>query len=112
MSGESPSADDPHDLGRFVAAQAGDYGRAPAEIKAGRKRSHWMWYIFPQVDGLGSSSTSRRYAIKSLEEAVAYLDRPVLGPRLVECAEAALHGKQSPDHPVIQQAREALRKQG
>jgi uncharacterized protein (DUF1810 family) len=81
---------DPHDLARFVQAQEGDYGRALSEIRSGRKRSHWMWYVFPQYDGLGFSSTSRRYAIKSIEEAQAYLGHPVLGPRLVECAEAAL----------------------
>jgi uncharacterized protein (DUF1810 family) len=81
---------DPHELGRFVQAQAGDYETALAEIRAGRKRSHWMWYIFPQIDGLGFSSMSRLYAIKSLDEARAYLDHPVLGPRLVEIAEAAL----------------------
>lgn len=84
------AADDPHDLARFVEAQAGDYGTALAEIRAGRKRSHWMWYIFPQIDGLGFSSMARRYAIKSLDEARAYLDHPVLGPRLVEITEAAL----------------------
>jgi uncharacterized protein (DUF1810 family) len=84
-------ADDPHDLDRFVRAQEGDYARALAEIRAGRKRSHWMWYIFPQYDGLGFSSTSRRYAIKSVAEAEAYLRHPVLGPRLVECTEALLH---------------------
>jgi uncharacterized protein (DUF1810 family) len=83
-------ADDPHDLARFVEAQAGDYETALAEIRAGRKRSHWMWYIFPQIDGLGSSSMARRYAIKSLDEARAYLDHPVLGPRLAEITEAAL----------------------
>ena len=81
---------DPYDLGRFVRAQAGDYERALAEIGAGRKRSHWMWYIFPQVDGLGSSAMSRRYAIKSLAEARAYLAHAVLGPRLTSCAEALL----------------------
>jgi uncharacterized protein (DUF1810 family) len=86
----SDATRDPHGLGRFVKAQEPDYARALAEIKAGRKRSHWMWYIFPQFDGLGFSSTSRRYAIKSLAEAEAYLRHPVLGPRLVECAEAAL----------------------
>ena len=83
-------ADDPHDLARFVEAQAGDYETALAEIRAGRKRSHWMWYIFPQIDGLGFSSMARRYAIRSLDEARAYLDHPVLGPRLVEITEAAL----------------------
>ena len=81
---------DPHDLGRFVQAQEGDYQRALSEISAGRKRSHWMWYIFPQLDGLGVSPTSRHYAIKSPAEAEAYLRHPVLGPRLLECAEAAL----------------------
>ncbi len=82
---------DPFDLDRFVQAQAADYERAFAEIRSGRKRSHWMWYIFPQIDGLGFSSTSRRYSIKSLAEAEAYLNHPVLGPRLVECAEAVLN---------------------
>jgi uncharacterized protein (DUF1810 family) len=81
---------DPHDLARFVQAQEGDHERALSEIRSGRKRSHWMWYIFPQYDGLGFSPTSRRYAIKSLAEAQAYLGHPVLGPRLVECAQAAL----------------------
>jgi uncharacterized protein (DUF1810 family) len=84
------SGGDPHDLDRFVQAQAGDYQRALAEVRAGRKRSHWMWYVFPQFDGLGFSETARRYAIKSVAEAQAYLAHPVLGPRLVEIAEAAL----------------------
>src|SRR5437660_4630567 len=70
---------DPHDLGRFVQAQEGDYERALSEIRARRKRSHWMWYIFPQFDGLGFSPTSRRYSIKSVAEAQAYLAHPVLG---------------------------------
>lgn len=83
-------ADDPHDLTRFVAAQASDYQTALAEIRAGRKQTHWMWYVFPQVDGLGFSSTARHYAIRGRDEARAYLDHPVLGPRLVACAEAAL----------------------
>jgi uncharacterized protein (DUF1810 family) len=82
--------DDPHDLARFVEAQARDYNQALAEIKAGRKRSHWIWYVFPQIDGLGFSSMSRRYAIKSVDEARAYLAHPVLGPRLVEICDAAL----------------------
>jgi uncharacterized protein (DUF1810 family) len=89
MSG-SEQGNDPYDLGRFVDAQAGVYDQALAEIRGGRKRSHWMWFIFPQVEGLGSSSTARRYAIKSLAEARAYLEHPLLGPRLVECAEAAV----------------------
>ena len=81
---------DAHDLARFVAAQEGVYGRALAEIRGGRKRSHWMWFIFPQYQGLGFSETSRRYAIRSAAEARAYLAHPVLGPRLLECAEAVL----------------------
>jgi uncharacterized protein (DUF1810 family) len=81
---------DPHDLNRFVQAQERDYERALAEVSAGRKRSHWMWYIFPQFDGLGFSATSRLYSIKSVSEAEAYLSHPILGPRLTECAEAAL----------------------
>jgi uncharacterized protein (DUF1810 family) len=81
---------DPYDLARFVEAQERDYGHALAEITAGRKRSHWMWYVFPQFEGLGSSPTSRHFAIKSLDEAKAYLAHPVLGPRLVACAKTAL----------------------
>jgi uncharacterized protein (DUF1810 family) len=87
---EPGGAGDSHNLSRFVQAQEDDYEQALAEIRSGRKRSHWMWYIFPQIDGLGFSSTSRRYSIKSVAEAEAYLSHPVLGPRLVECAEAAL----------------------
>jgi uncharacterized protein (DUF1810 family) len=78
------------DLARFLDAQEGDYDRALAEIRRGRKTSHWMWYVFPQLRGLGQSAMSQRYAIGSLEEARAYLDHPVLGRRLIECAEAAL----------------------
>lgn len=81
--------DDPHDLARFVEAQEGVHDRALTEVRAGRKRSHWMWFVFPQIDGLGFSSTARRYAIKGRAEAEAYLAHPVLGPRLVACAEAA-----------------------
>jgi uncharacterized protein (DUF1810 family) len=83
------TTDDPYDLQRFVAAQdAGDtYGHATAELRSGRKTSHWMWFIFPQVAGLGYSPTSRTYAITSLAEARAYLAHPVLGARLIECAE-------------------------
>jgi uncharacterized protein (DUF1810 family) len=87
---ESGGAGDPHNLSRFVRAQEDDYERALSEIRSGRKQSHWMWYIFPQLEGLGFSSTSRRYAVKGAAEARAYLGHPVLGPRLVACAEAAL----------------------
>nr|WP_296076521.1 DUF1810 domain-containing protein [uncultured Actinoplanes sp.] len=79
------------DLERFVTAQDGVYERARAEIAAGSKRSHWMWFIFPQIQGLGSSPTARRYAIRSLDEARAYLAHPVLGPRLLECTELLRH---------------------
>jgi uncharacterized protein (DUF1810 family) len=82
--------DDPHNLNRFVRAQSRDYAAALAELRDGRKKSHWMWYIFPQYAGLGSSPTSQLYSIKSLEEARAYLRHPVLGPRLLECAQMVL----------------------
>lgn len=81
---------DPFDLARFVDAQRPVHETALAEIRAGRKRSHWMWFVFPQIEGLGMSATSRRYAIHNLDEARAYLAHPVLGPRLIECAEALL----------------------
>ena len=79
-------------LERFVSAQdtRGTYDAALAELRAGRKTSHWMWFVFPQLAGLGLSETSRRYAISSLDEARAYLAHPVLGPRLQECARALL----------------------
>ncbi len=80
--------DDPWDLERFVTAQdaGGAYDRATAELRRGRKTGHWMWFVFPQIAGLGHSPTSRRFAISSREEAEAYLRHPVLGPRLLECA--------------------------
>ena len=81
---------DPYELTRFVQAQERDYEQAMSEIRSGQKRSHWMWYIFPQFDGLGSSATARHYAIKSLAEAEAYLRHGVLGPRLLESARAAV----------------------
>lgn len=80
--------DDAYDLNRFVEAQAGSYGQALAELRAGRKRSHWMWFVFPQIAGLGSSPMARRYAIGSLAEARAYLAHPVLGERLLDCTRA------------------------
>lgn len=83
---------DPHDLERFVAAQdeAATYDAALAELRAGHKRSHWMWFVFPQLRGLGQSPISRRYAISSLDEARAYLAHPVLGPRLLESSRILL----------------------
>ena len=80
------------DVERFVLAQdeRGTYDQALAELRAGRKRSHWMWFVFPQVAGLGRSPIARQYAVTGLEEARAYLAHPVLGPRLRECCEAVL----------------------
>ena len=81
---------DPYDLSRFVRAQDDVYQQALSEIRSGRKRTHWMWYIFPQLDGLASSATSKRFSISGVEEARAYLEHPVLGPRLHECAAAVV----------------------
>jgi uncharacterized protein (DUF1810 family) len=81
---------DPHDLQRFIDAQESIYEIALAELRAGSKRSHWMWFIFPQLRGLGLSSTAQFYGIASLEEARAYLGHPLLGTRLRECVEAIL----------------------
>jgi uncharacterized protein (DUF1810 family) len=89
------TVDDLYDLQRFVDAQDPVLDRVRAELGRGRKMSHWMWFVFPQLAGLGSSPTAREYAISSLDEARAYLGHPVLGPRLVECAElvAAIEGR-------------------
>lgn len=81
---------DKYDLGRFLTAQEKSYKTALSELQKGRKRSHWMWYIFPQIDGLGRSATAKYYAIKSVEEACAYLNHPTLGTRLRSCAETLL----------------------
>ena len=89
-SSDSRSPDDPYHLSRFLQAQEGDYERARSEIMSGQKRTHWMWYVFPQLDGLASSSTSKLYSIKGVAEARAYLDHPVLGPRLLELVEAVI----------------------
>jgi len=82
------TTEDPYDLQRFVSVQdaGGTYERATAELRSGRKTSHWMWFIFPQIAGLGYSRASQTYAITSLAEARAYLAHPVLGSRLIECA--------------------------
>jgi uncharacterized protein (DUF1810 family) len=87
---DAKNANDPYDLDRFVRAQAPAYAAALAEIRGGRKRSHWMWFVFPLLEGLGTSEMARRYAIRDLDEARAYLAHPVLGARLVECMAAAL----------------------
>jgi uncharacterized protein (DUF1810 family) len=82
--------DDPFDLQRFLDAQDDDgtYDRALAELRDGRKRTHWMWFVLPQVAGLGRSPTAQRFAVSGLDEAAAYLAHPVLGPRLVACCRA------------------------
>ena len=82
--------DDPFDLQRFVDAQADVYADALAELRAGAKRSHWMWFFFPQIAGLGVSAMAQRYAIASRREAEAYLQHPLLGPRLIACTRAVL----------------------
>jgi uncharacterized protein (DUF1810 family) len=84
------SASDEHDLERFVRAQAPVWPQVRAELAAARKRSHWMWFIFPQLRGLGQSAMAERYGIGSRSEAEAYLAHPLLGPRLVECTELML----------------------
>jgi uncharacterized protein (DUF1810 family) len=83
-------ANDPHQLNRFVEAQTEVYSRVVAELAAGRKQSHWMWFVFPQVVGLGFSAMAQRYAIGSRAEAEAYLAHPILGPRLLECTRLVL----------------------
>jgi uncharacterized protein (DUF1810 family) len=85
-----PDTTDGHDLDRFLTAQdsGGTYAQALSELRRGRKTSHWMWFVFPQVAGLGRSSTARFFAVSGLPEAQAYVAHPVLGPRLLECAQA------------------------
>jgi uncharacterized protein (DUF1810 family) len=79
-----------YDLQRFIEAQQPVIERVLAELRSGQKRSHWMWFVFPQIAGLGFSATAQRYAIVSLDEAKAYAAHPVLGPRLEECTQAVL----------------------
>ncbi|TLX55865.1 DUF1810 domain-containing protein [Stutzerimonas nosocomialis] len=89
------------DLQRFVKAQEADYARALSELRAGRKQSHWMWYIFPQLAGLGRSEMARRYALSGREEALAYLERPLLGARLEECTLALLSHDTLTAHQIL-----------
>ena len=89
------------DLSRFISAQERSYDTALQEIRAGYKSSHWMWYIFPQIKGLGRSGTAQFYAIKDLAEAQAYLSDPVLGPRLIEITEAMLAHKGTPPERIL-----------
>jgi uncharacterized protein (DUF1810 family) len=83
--------EDPHRLGRFVQAQRPIIGQVLAELRRGRKESHWMWFVFPQIAGLGRSATAREFAVASLDEAEAYLAHPILGPRLRQCVELVLN---------------------
>jgi uncharacterized protein (DUF1810 family) len=87
---DTNSGDDPFQLNRFINAQERIYAGVVKELRDGQKQSHWMWYIFPQIDGLAHSTTSKYYAIKSIEEAQRYLNHPILGMRLVECTETVL----------------------
>jgi uncharacterized protein (DUF1810 family) len=89
-SSDTARMSDPFDLQRFVDAQRNSYDQALAELREGSKRSHWMWFVFPQIAGLGRSPTAQHFAISGLEEARAYLAHPVLGTRLKECAHALL----------------------
>ena len=95
------SAKDSFDLARFISAQDAVYDRVIAELQRGRKTGHWMWFIFPQIEGLGSSAISRQYAISGWEEAKAYLQHPVLGPRLRECTQLALAIEGSPIEEIF-----------
>jgi uncharacterized protein (DUF1810 family) len=87
MSDKASPDSDPFNLQRFVRAQASEIDQVREELRSGRKRGHWMWFVFPQLSGLGQSWTSREYAIKSLDEARAYLADPLLGPRIIECTQ-------------------------
>ena len=95
------STADPFNLERFVTAQAPVFNTALTELKAGRKRSHWMWFIFPQLRGLGHSSTAHFYGIGSLDEARAYLEHPLLGPRLTLCTETVLASNVTSVHELF-----------
>lgn len=95
------TADDPYDLQRFVAAQAPVIAQVLAELRAGAKRTHWMWFVFPQVSGLGASAMARRYAISSLDEAKAYLAHPVLGQRLRDGTQLVLDANGRTAHEIF-----------
>jgi uncharacterized protein (DUF1810 family) len=92
---------DPYNLQRFIDAQHAAYTRVVMELEGGRKQSHWMWYIFPQIEGLGRSTMAQKYAISSLQEARAYLDHPTLGPRLRECTRLVSAVKLSPIEDIL-----------
>jgi uncharacterized protein (DUF1810 family) len=92
---------DPHNLNRFLTAQANIYPEVLAELRNHRKTTHWIWFIFPQIQGLGSSPTARTYAIASLAEATAYLAHPILGPRLHECTQLMLDARALPIREIL-----------
>ena len=92
---------DPYDLQRFVEAQQPVYDQALTELRAGSKRSHWMWFVFPQISGLGHSSMAQRYAIRDSDEASAYLAHPLLGQWLEECAQALLQHSERPVRQIL-----------
>ena len=93
--------DDLYDLERFVRAQASSYSQALAELTRGQKESHWMWFIFPQIAGLGTSAMSQRFAIRNVDEAGAYLEHPVLGARLRECMQTLLDIESRTAHAIF-----------
>jgi uncharacterized protein (DUF1810 family) len=95
------AAHDPHGLDRFVEAQDGVIDAVRAELRAGRKRSHWMWFVFPQLQGLGASAMARHYGLASLDEARAYLAHPVLGACLRECCELMLQVPHKSAHEIL-----------
>jgi uncharacterized protein (DUF1810 family) len=92
---------DPFDLQRFIEAQESVYDRVLTELRQGRKTSHWMWFVFPQIEGLGHSAMARRFSIRSLEEARAYLNHPLLGTRLVECTRLICQVKGKAIHEIL-----------
>ncbi len=96
-----PDPNDPYDLQRFVDAQDPVYERVRGELESGRKQSHWMWFIFPQIAGLGRSPMALRYAISSLDEARAYLEHPLLGPRLRECTRLVMQVAGRSAHQIL-----------
>jgi uncharacterized protein (DUF1810 family) len=99
--GHRPALTDPFDLARFVAAQVHVYPQVRAELRAGRKTSHWMWFIFPQIAGLGHSATAVYYALASADAARAYLAHPLLGPRLRDCVAAVLDFAGTPAEAIF-----------
>ena len=95
------TSSDPYNLQRFIDAQRASFAQVVKELEAGRKQSHWIWYIFPQIQGLGGSAMAQKYAIASLKEAKAYLDHPILGSRLRECTRLIIATKGSPIEDIL-----------